>query len=70
MDVPIHILEKDSVIINFEGRGMNALSTSANISIEHSDAKTQEHRAQKGPFPGQASAFIHTLCVQLFFYFL
>ncbi|XP_027877734.1 cilia- and flagella-associated protein 65 isoform X2 [Xiphophorus couchianus] len=55
VDVPIHILEKDSVIINFEGRGMNALSTSTNISIEHSDAKTQEHRAQKGPFPGQVA---------------
>ncbi|XP_014841480.1 PREDICTED: coiled-coil domain-containing protein 108 isoform X1 [Poecilia mexicana] len=55
IDVPIHILERDSVIINFEGCGMDALSTSANISIEYSDAKTHEHCAQKGPFPGQVA---------------
>ncbi|XP_043988384.1 cilia- and flagella-associated protein 65 isoform X1 [Gambusia affinis] len=55
MDVPIHILEKDSVIVNFEGCGMNALSTSANISIEYSDAKTHRHCAKKGPFPGQVA---------------
>ncbi|XP_054888132.1 cilia- and flagella-associated protein 65 isoform X2 [Poeciliopsis prolifica] len=53
MDVPIHIQERDSVIVNFEGCGMNA--TSDSISIEYSDAKTSENCAPKGPFPGQVA---------------
>ncbi|KAM4731000.1 cilia- and flagella-associated protein 65 [Anableps anableps] len=53
MAVPIHILDRDSVMINFEGFGMDASSTSTCCPSEYSDAKAPKRCAQKGPFTGQ-----------------
>lgn len=53
MDIPIHVLDGDSILVRFEGCGFRSPALGSKNSFSYGDTKASEQCGQRMPFPGQ-----------------